>query len=115
MTAQEYIDAYHRFSQLAEQHFDNGDDRVGSELLYGALTQIIIAIAIRRRERFEEHQHRRHVIRMLANDLQMPELTREFRAAQRLHVHFYLNNLAPTNLVVDLLMRERITKHNPLR
>ena len=102
MTAEEYIQAYHRFADLAQRLFGEGDERAGVEILYGALTQIIIAIAIQRGERFEEHQHRRHIIRMLTAEHGDSEITRTFGAAQRLHVHFYLNNRETTKLDKDI-------------
>ncbi len=102
MTATECIDAYRRFSVLAEQHFSQGDDRAGAEMLYGALTQIIIAIALGRRAEFREHQHRRRVVRALTTELNDSGIGKAFAAAQRLHVHFYLNNLAGDDLVEDI-------------
>ena len=93
MTIDECIEAYRRFSILSERHFANGDDRAGSEMLYGALTQIIIAIAIRRGDSFREHQHRRHTIRILARELGEQTIVDDFGKAQRLHVHFFLNDL----------------------
>ena len=94
MTAEEYIQAYHRFADLAERLFGEGDDRAAAEMLYGALTQIIIAVAIRRGDPFREHQHRRHTIRTLSSELNEMKVQDDFGKAQRLHVHFYLNDLA---------------------
>jgi len=98
MTSHEYLEAYRRFSSLAEQHFSNGDHRAGAEMLYGAVIQIIIAIAINRREPFREHQHRRQTIRALAQELDSPAIAEDFGKAQRLHVHFYLNDLNSADL-----------------
>lgn len=78
---------------MAERLFGEGDDRAGAEMLYGALSQIIIAIAVLRGEDFREHQHRRHVIRTLSRELRSQSLVDDFGKAQRLHVHFYLNDL----------------------
>ena len=93
MTAEERIRQYGVFLALANEHLDAGNNMAGAEMLYGALTQVIIAIAVRRQERYREHQHRRHLMRRLATELDNPDITDAFGTAQRLHVHFYLNDL----------------------
>ena len=93
MTAEEHIRQYGVFIALANELLDAGSNMAGAEMLYGALTQVIIAIAVQRHERHREHQHRRHVMRRLAAELDNPDITDAFKTAQRLHVHFYLNDL----------------------
>ena len=88
MTAEERIRQYGVFLALANEHLDAGNNMAGAEMLYGALTQVIIAIAVRRQERYREHQHRRHLMRRLATELDNPDITDAFGTAQRLHVHF---------------------------
>ena len=99
MTAEDYIQAYRRFADLSERLFGEGDDRAGAEMLYGALSQIIIAIAVLRGEAFREHRHRRHIIRTLSGELSAPSLVDDFGEAQRLHVHFYLNDLHDADFI----------------
>ena len=93
MTSEECIQQSVGFIALANELLDAGNNMAGAEMLYGALTQVIIAIAMRRREHYREHQHRRHLIRRLATELDDPDITDAFGTAQRLHVHFYLNDL----------------------
>ena len=93
MTAEERVQQYGVFAALANELFDAGNNMAGAEMLYGALTQIIIAIAMRRQENYRERQHRRHVMRRLAAELDDPDITDAFGTSQRLHVHFYLNDL----------------------
>ena len=93
MTSEERIQQSAVFIALANELFDAGNNMAGAEMLYGALTQVIIAIAMRRREHYREHQHRRHLIRRLTAELDDPDITDAFGTAQRLHVHFYLNDL----------------------
>ena len=102
MTIAECLQAYRRFSALSERLFGEGDERAGCEMLYGALTQVIIAIAIQRGAQYAEHQHRRRVMRDLATELNDPAVSRSFAAAQRLHVHFYLNNRETAKLSEDI-------------
>ena len=93
MTSAERLRTSTALSLLAEQHFVNGDDIAGAELLWGALSQVIIAIAMQRGQRYQEHQHRRHVMRQIIVELDDPVLVEDYKDANRLHVHFYLSNL----------------------
>lgn len=93
MTPDERVSVAHSFSTLAERHFRAGENMAGAEMLYGALTQVVIAIAMQRNQPYQDHQHRRHTVRSLTIELHDPDLADAFRKAQRLHVHFYLNNL----------------------
>ena len=102
MTPENRIQQYNAFADLADELLDNGNHMAGVEMLYGALTQVIIAIAMRRRQLFREHQHRRHLIRALAVELNDPDITDAFGAAQRLHVHFYLNHLTDNYLMSSI-------------
>ena len=93
MTSTERLRTSTELSLLAEQHFVNGDDTAGAELLWGALSQVIIAIAMQRGQRYQEHQHRRHVMRQIIAELDDPVIVEDYKDANRLHVHFYLNNM----------------------
>ena len=93
MTSTERLRISTEMSLLAEHHLVNGDDMAGAELLWGALSQVIIAIAINRGQRYQEHQHRRHVMRQIIAELDDPAIVEDYKDANRLHVHFYLNNL----------------------
>lgn len=93
MTSTERLRTSTGLSLLAEQHFINGDDAAGAELLWGALSQVIIAIAMQRGQRYQEHQHRRHVMRQIITELNDPVIVEDYKDTNRLHVHFYLNNM----------------------
>ena len=62
-------------------------------MLWGALSQVIIAIAMQHVQRYQEHQHRRHVMRRIIAEFDDPVIVEDYKDANRLHVHFYLNNL----------------------
>lgn len=98
MTAEGFIRASEELEVLASQLFNTGNTRAGGEMLYGALSQVIIAVAIRWGAPFREHQHRRHLIRTLARELADPDITDAFRFAQQIHVHFYLVNMPDDRL-----------------
>ena len=94
MTSAERLRTPTRLYLLAEQHFANRDDMAGAGLLWGALSQVIIAIAMQRGQRYQEHQHRRHVMRQIIAELSDPVIVEDYKDANRLHVHFYLNNMS---------------------
>lgn len=93
MTPQDRIQQCNTFAELADRLLESGEHMAGAEMLYGALTQVIIAIAVSRQAHYREHQHRRHLMRRLADELNDPDITDAFGTAQKLHVHFYLNHL----------------------
>ena len=95
MTPEERIRAAREFVSLADQFFGAGNSMVGAEMLWGAVTQIVIVIAIDRKEAIQDHQHRRSTVRNLAIEMNDESIRRDFAEAQRLHVHFYHNDMAP--------------------
>ena len=99
MTAPDRVHQADEFLTLADQLFGVGNTMAGAEMLYGALTQIIIAVAIRRDWHYTDHRQRRQVIRDLSMTSNDPDIADAFGDAQRLHVHFYLNNLNGDRLV----------------
>ena len=94
MTAEERIQQSQAIARLSEELFAVGNSMAGAEMLYGALTQVIIAIAMRRQQRYREHQHRRHFMRAIATEFNDPDITDAFGTAQRLHVYLCLNDLS---------------------
>ena len=106
MTAAGFIRASAELEALAGQLLNAGSARAGGEMLYGALSQVIIAVAIRRGAPYREHQHRRHLIRSLARELDDPDIADAFRFAQRMHVHFYLVNM-PDDRLADAVAATR--------
>ena len=98
MTAAGRLRMSTELSLLAEQHLVNGNNMAGAELLWGALSQVIIAIAIQRGQRYQEHQHRRHVMRQIIVELNDSAIVEDYKDANRLHVHFYLNNMTEARI-----------------
>ena len=109
MTAEGFIRASAELTALAGPLLNTGHTRAGGEMLYGALSQVIIAVAIRRGAPFREHQHRRRLIRTLARELDDPDIADAFRFAQRMHVHFYLVNMPDDRLADAITATRRLT------
>ena len=109
MNPEEYVQAYREFAALAEGLFAAGWPRAGGEMLFGALSQVIIAIAIQRQAPFREHQDRRRIIRELAGERNNPAMVTDFGFAQRLHVHFYLNDMDDGDFGAAITATRRLT------
>ena len=95
MTAEERLRAAREFVALADQFFGAGNSMVGAEMLWGAVTQIVIVIAMKRQEPIQDHQHRRATVRNLVRESGDGSIRRDFSEAQRLHAHFYHNDMPP--------------------
>lgn len=95
MTAEERVRAAQEFIAIADQFFGAGNSMVGAEMLWGAVTQIVIVIAMERQEPIQDHQHRRATVRNLARESGDESIRRDFSEAQRLHAHFYHNDMPP--------------------
>lgn len=94
MTPGERVQIAQEFIALADQFFATGNSMVAAELLWGAVTQVVIAIALQRQEPIQDHQHGRQTIRNLASELNDETIRRDFGVAQRLHAHFYHNDMS---------------------
>ncbi len=106
MTPGERVQIAQEFVALADQFFATGNSMVAAELLWGAVTQVVIAIALQRREPVQDHQHRRQTIRNLARELNDDTIRRDFGVAQRLHAHFYHNDM-PQDLLSSAVEKTR--------
>ena len=95
MTPEERIRAAREFIALADQFFGAGNSMVDAEMLWGAVTQIVIVIAMNRQEPIQDHQHCRATVRNLARELGAESIRRDFSEAQRLHAHFYHHDMPP--------------------
>jgi hypothetical protein len=80
--AQEFLDA-------ADAEISAGDALQGSEKLWGAATQVIIAAAQERDWSYGSHSDMRNSVRRLATEHGDPSLQDWFLAAEHAHVNFY--------------------------
>ena len=99
MTAEGRINTAREFIALADQFCGAGNSMVGAEMLWGSVTQIVVVIAMRRQEPIQDHQHRRATVRNLASKSGDESIRRDFSEAQRLHAHFYHNDMPPELLI----------------
>ena len=88
-TVQEHIGLARKFLADAEREFAAGEDLQGSEKLWGAASQSLMAVAKQRGWRSGKSNNRADVVERLADERQDPLLEAEFVAAEKIHANFY--------------------------
>jgi len=84
------------YLKQSREYYDNGltflsRGRSGkaSEMIWGAVAAAIRAVAESRGHEFRTHQGLRAYINGITKELEEPELWRDFKAVEALHVNFY--------------------------
>ncbi len=97
-----YLDQSHAYLAQAREEFARGDLRQAAEKAWGAASQVVKAAAEQHGWRHTSHRH----LLIAASQLQQRsgdmDLSRLFRSAHMLHMHFYEGNLS-TDEVADCL------------
>lgn len=89
------------FLAQSDQEFASGDTRQGSEKLYGAASQVVIAAAKQRGWDHRSHRANKNVITRLYEEYGDPFIPAGFTAAEKFHVHFFHGNLEDYEIDVD--------------
>ena len=108
MTPRDRLDTSLEFAQRSDQEFDNGGNTmIAAELLWGAVAQILIALAAVNEWPCQGHSGYFQVARRLAE--QQPDVPwqSDIAAADQLHQHFYNGNLSPAELDSRRLAAQR--------
>lgn len=89
MTAAEHAQTARDFLVTSDREFAAGDHLQGSEKLYGAATQAIIAISQQRGWRYKSHRAMQQAVDALAREYGDPDILNGFASAQRFHENFF--------------------------
>lgn len=89
MNAQEHGQAARDFLVASDGEFVAGDHLQGSEKLYGAATQAVIALCQQRGWRYKSHRAMQQAIDTLARECNDPDILNGFAAASRFHENFF--------------------------
>ena len=89
MTAAEHAQTAHDFLLASDREFDAGDHLQGSEKLYGAATQAIIAICQQRGWRYKSHRAMQQAVEALSREYHDPDILNGFANANRFHENFF--------------------------
>ena len=95
------IDQAIDFLAQADREFDAGDRRQGSEKLYGAATQAVIAAAKQRGWQYRSHRATKNATIRLADVHDDPFLSAGFVAAEKFHKNFFHDEMEDYEIVAD--------------
>ncbi len=93
MTTAEHAQTARDFLAASDREFAAGDHLQGSEKLYGAATQAVIAICQQRSWRYKSHRAMQQAVSELAREHDDPFISAGFFAAERFHENFFHDNL----------------------
>ena len=93
MTAAEHAQAAREFLVASDREFAAGDHLQGSEKLYGAATQAIIAICQERGWRYQSHRAMKNAVINLGREYDDPFIVAGFATAERFHENFFHDNM----------------------
>jgi len=95
------------FLAHSDAEFDAGDRRQGSEKLYGAATQVVIAAAKQRDWQFRSHRATKNAVTRLEAEYGDPLITAGFLAAEKFHKNFFHDEMEDYEIVADRLVVHR--------
>ena len=93
MTAEQHAQTARDFLAASDREFAAGDHLQGSEKLYGAATQAVIAICQQRGWRYRSHRAMKNAITDLAREYDDQFISAGFIAAERFHENFFHDHL----------------------
>ena len=100
MNAQEHGQAARDFLAASDREFAAGDHLQGSEKLYGAATQVVIALCQQRGWRYKSHRAMQQAVGELSREYGDPDIVNGFAAAERFHENFFHDNLEDYDIEV---------------
>ena len=93
MSAAEHAQTARVFLVASDREFAAGDHLQGSEKLYGAATQAIIALCQQRGWRYKSHRSMQQAVTALSRDYDDPTLLNGYLAANKFHENFFHDNM----------------------
>ncbi len=93
MNVREHAQAARDFLAASDREFAAGDHLQGSEKLYGAATQVVIAMCQQRGWRYRSHRAMKQAISDFSREYDDPFIIGGFSAAERFHENFFHDNL----------------------
>ncbi len=100
-TAAECVAQALEFLAHSDVEFDAGHRRQGSEKLYGAATQVVVAAAKQRGWQFRSHRATKSAVTRLEAEYQDPLLAAGFLAAEKFHENFLHDEMEDYEIAAD--------------
>ena len=111
MATDERVQTARDFLEASDREFAVGDNRQGSEKLWGATTQVVIAMAQYRGWDYGSHHAMKIAAERLTAEFNDPSFRIGFGLAEKFHGNFYHNFMEDFQLEVDRpQMREFIER-----
>ena len=101
MTTAEHAQTARDFLAASDREFAAGDHLQGSEKLYGAATQAVIAICQHRGWRYRSHRAMKNAVTDLAREYGDGIISGGFIAAERFHENFFHDHLEDYEMEAD--------------
>ncbi len=101
MTAQEHAQTARDFLVASDREFAAGDHLQGSEQLYWAATQAVIAICQRRGWRYRSHRAMKQAVAEVAREQGEPLIVGGFSAAERFHENSFHDNMEDYDIATE--------------
>ena len=89
MTVADHARAALEFLEHSDEEFARGDEKQGSEKLWGAAAHSVMAVAMQRGWRYSKHNAKVAAVNRLAEEYGEPTLVSNFFAAEQFHSNFY--------------------------
>ncbi len=93
MTTQQHAQTARDFLVASDREFAAGDHLQGSEKLYGAATQVIIAICQQRGWKYNSHRSMKWAVDELAKEIEEPYISGGYIAAENFHRNFFHDHM----------------------
>ena len=97
----ERIQAAQDFLESSDREFAAGDNRQGSEKLWGAATQAVIAMAQERGWSYGNHGALKIAAERLTAEFEDPSIRTGFGLAEKFHANFYHDFMEDFQLPID--------------
>ena len=101
MSALEHAQTARDFLVASDREFDAGDHLQGSEKLYGAATQVIIAICQQRGWAYDNRRAVKWAVDELAKEIEEPYISGGFIAAENFHRNFFHDHMEDYQMEED--------------
>ena len=101
MNVREHAQAAREFLAASDREFTAGDHLQGSEKLYGAATQVVIAMCQQRGLRYRSHRAMKQAVSQLSSEFSDPYIITGFAAAERFHENFFHDNMEDYDVAVE--------------
>lgn len=97
----QHVSIARHFLDKSDSEFADGEELNGAELLWGAASHALIAVALENGWHYDSHGAFRRVAIQLETSDERPQWRSDFNTAERFHQHFYHGRLTVSEISRD--------------